>query len=418
MDTKPKLTEAERRELCARVDFLAVLAGDGVEVKRNGNHYLAKLRPDERTPSCHVYPPGVGRRGADGWTWKDYGDQAGGDALGYLLDVRGLQFMDAVREFSNRAGFVPECLRDADPNAKPAPATPRPAPVPVKPPGPPALSLDEQTTAAAIFLTALRYVFPDAQADARAYLKGRGCWNEGLESRGCWPVGCPAWVLPDEPEKTAFLLEVLANGPKPDLLLRAGLLKPAGDGKPLRLAWWDRVLLLACRAPDGRPAYFVGRRLDWKAGDRAGKYINQPTGAGAVRLPFGLPALYNAAGKDVLLVEGPLDAMGAWTLGWPAVAMLNRPQAHSYADRDGAAVRMLDPHLPALREARKIHVVPDADPGEKGDEGQALAAKLVGWLRAAGCRATLSTLADLCPDAPPDCKDLADVAAAMKPLPI
>jgi len=62
--------------------------------------------------------------------------------------------------------------------------------------------------------------------------------------------------------------------------------------------------------------------------------------------------------------------------------------------------------------------VPDADPGEKGDEGQALAAKLVGWLRAAGCRATLSTLADLCPDAPPDCKDLADVAAAMKPLPI
>ena len=54
--------------------------------------------------------------------------------------------------------------------------------------------------------------------------------------------------------------------------------------------------------------------------------------------------------------------------------------------------------------------MPDADPGPKGAEGEALAARLVGWLRFAGVRADLATLADLCPDAPTACKDLADIA--------
>jgi hypothetical protein len=57
-------------------------------------------------------------------------------------------------------------------------------------------------------------------------------------------------------------------------------------------------------------------------------------------------------------------------------------------------------------------VVPDADPGQKGAEGEALAARLVGWLRFAGVRAEVATLADLVPDAPEGCKDLADVAKA------
>ena len=38
--------------------------------------------------------------------------------------------------------------------------------------------------------------------------------------------------------------------------------------------------------------------------------------------------------------------------GWPAVALLPRLQAHDYADHDGAAARMLEAHLPALRDVR------------------------------------------------------------------
>ena len=71
---------------------------------------------------------------------------------------------------------------------------------------------------------------------------------------------------------------------------------------------------------------------------------------------------------------------------------------------------MLEAHLPALRSLRRVCVVPDADPGKKGAEGEVLASRLVAWLRAAGCRAEVSPLADLIPDISPDCKDLADVS--------
>jgi hypothetical protein len=99
-------------------------------------------------------------------------------------------------------------------------------------------------------------------------------------------------------------------------------------------------------------------------------------------------------------------------LGWPAVALLTRLQTHDYADRHGAAAVALEPHLPALRDVRRVRVVPDADAGAKGAEGEALAARLVGWLRYAGVQADVARLADLVPDAPEECKDLADIAQA------
>ena len=426
MNPEPrKLTDTDRAELCRRVDLLAVLEGDGVKVEKNGKAYVCALRRDERTPSCHVYPPGVGRKGAAGWTLKDYGDGWGGDALAYLVDRRGLPWWDAVAELCRLARWTPESLRDAEKSragcpridfrggglGPDTPQTPRRA-------EPPTMAQGDQWAAACAFLGAVVDLVPDAAAQGAAYLASRGCLPAG------WAGG--AWMLTGEDCRRVG--DRLARGPDADLLTRAGILKPAQDGKPVRLAWWDRVALLTCYDPEGCPAYFVGRRLDWKDGDRAGKYINQPTGAGAVRWPFNLPALYHAAGRldawpvkpapdkagDVLLLEGPLDALGAACLGWPAVALLNRPQAHNYADRDGAAARMLDAHLPALRAVRRVRVVPDADPGPKGAEGEALAARLVGWLRAAGCRAAVATLADLCPHAPEACKDLADAAAAAK----
>ena len=423
---RQKLTDTDRAELCRRVDFLAVLAGDGVDVRRNGTAYLCKLRPDERTASCHVYPPGVGKLGADGWTLKDYGDGWGGDALAYLVDKRGLPFADAVAELCRLGGWTPASwqTRPLDAPARP-PAAPRPAAGPAVPP---TLPPEAQARAVALFLDALLAADDEAGRDGALYLAGRGCLPPG------WAGG--AWVL--RAELCRPLADALAATPEADLLTRAGLLKPpAADGKPPRLPWWDRVALLACHDAGGRLAYLVGRRLDWTAGDRWGKYINQGTAGGAVRVPCNLPALYHAAGRlpawpvkpqpdkagDVLLVEGPLDALGAAALGWPAVALLTRLQAHDYADRDGAAARMLEAHLPALRDVRRVRVVPDADPGPKGAEGEALAARLVGWLRFAGVRADVARLVDLVPDAPEGCKDLADVAKArnnpptIQPLP-
>jgi len=414
-----RLTAEDRAELCRRLDLPALMAADGLEVRRDGGHLKAKLRPGERTASCCLYPPGAGRFGAKGWTFKDYGGDAAGDALGYLIDFRGLDYADAVNFAIETTRHRPKgwsgCARERL-SGPGRPERPKgclmPAPTPeARSAGhfAPCMSPEDQRTAALALMWAIEETYPGAAAAG----------EDALRARGCLPAdGLAVWMLPTD---TRALAELLAAGSDADLLARAGLLKPADGNKPARLAWWDETLLLGCHDAEGVLAYFVGRRMNWKPGDRFGKYINQSTQGGAVRLPFNLPALLVASGrmpahawkpakKDLLIVEGPTDALGAGCLGWPAVAMLNRPGAYSYADTDGAAARMLTPNLPALRDVSRVLVVPDNDPGDKGAEGMAQAYKLAAWLRGNGCRADVALLADLCPDAAAGCKDLADVA--------
>ena len=410
-----RLSDTDRATLCARASLLDLLAADGVDVRREGNHYAARLRPDDKTPSCKVWPPGTGKRGADGWTWHDYGSGKGGDALAYLVDVRGLAFMDAARLLGEKGGWMPEALQGPAPAGSP-PRKPAPRPEPPPQVEPVAvMNPDAQAAAVQIFLAELLAMNPAAAEGGRAYLRGRGCLPDG------WPD--LAFLL--RGDDCPRLAALLAAGPDAPAMVQAGILKPAEAGRPPRLVWWDRVCLLVCMDRRGRAAYLVGRRMDWKPGTAGGKYLNQSTAAGAVRLPFGLPCAYaqdpalagllpafpRSTAGDLLLVEGPLDALGAVALGWPAVAMLNRPQAAAdYLNRDTAAARMLDPHLPALRDCRRVVVMPDRDEGPKGDEGKRLALRLVAWLRAAGCRAEAQTLPDLFPDAPAECKDLAELA--------
>lgn len=407
----------DRAELCRRVNLKDLMEADGVACKAKGTGcWVCKLRPEEKTASCYVWDPNTGKAKEKGWTFHDYGSGQGGDVLAYLVDVRGLAYLAAARTLAESCGWWPASLRPADPNAPKPTATPRPVPVVPLKPELPILTPEEQADAVGLLLGALGELNPDTVRDGMDYIENRGCLPDG------WPI-CAALL---RAEDCGPLVDRLKD--EEDLLTRAGILKAPEDGKPLRLAWWGNVCLLWAFNTDYRPAYLVGRRVDWQPGDHAGKYINQPTRAGAVRLPVGLGALYAAAGDrvarlnftqfekekagDLLLVEGILDTLGAACLGWPALAMLNRPQAaRDYTERNTAAARMLEPHLPALRTCRRVVVVPDADKGDKGAEGKTLARRLVAWLRAAGCRAEMKTLGDLCPDAPTDCKDFADLAA-------
>lgn len=414
------LDQTDRAELCRRADFPALLAADGIELKKNGAAFVCAMR-NERTPSCYIYPPGVGRYGAAGWTWHDYGNEKGGDVLGYLVDVRGLDFLDAARLLAEMTHYWPEGLQPAENDpAKRATRPERPPTHAVTPPQnePPRMTMEEQGLAVFTLLATLSEIHPDTQRLGAEYLAGRGVL----------PRGWPSWTAYHLPaEACAPLAARLADLEGAANLARAGLLKLEA-GKAPRLAWWGENVLLVCHDGEAEPLYLVARRLDWAAGDRYGKYINQPCAAGAVRWPFNLPALYAATGNlpgwgydftrsELLLVEGPLDALGAAVLGWPAVALLNRPQAHGWNDRNGAAARMLEVHLPAMRSLPGVYVVPDNDPGEKGQTGYALAARLVAWLRAAGVKADLQTLGELCEHAPAECKDLADVAAYVKQHP-
>ncbi len=410
-----RLTDTDRAELCHRVDLAAMLTGDGVEVKRNGRAYVCKLRPDERTPSCHIYPPGTGTRGNRGWTFHDYGTDTGGDALAYLVDVRGMDYLDAARYMAEKAGWTPPSLGNGENN--PAKRPTRAEPDRGKVTTPPSLAepakmdLERQKDAAGAFLLELLAVYPEAAAKGAEYLAGRGVLTADLPPMA---YRLPVDVMPE-------LCRRLAEGPDVALLTAAGLMKPPEDGKPLRLQWgpWaGDVLLVAHHDRDAVPAAFIARRINHRAGDAVGKYLQQTYSNGANRLPYGLLTLYRPAGirwkptrPELLVVEGCLDALGAARMGWAALAPGLRLRAADYTDRHGAAVLMLEPHLARLRDFARVLVIPDADAGDKGAEGLALAAPLVGWLRAAGCRADLLTVPELCPEAPPECKDLADVAA-------
>ncbi len=405
------LTKADRAELCRRADLPALMEADGIEIRRAGAGLVCKLRPDEKNPSCHIYAPGTGKRGAEGWTFHDYGGTLSGDALAYMVDVRGMPFADAAQLLINRTGYTPAGWKGTPqdrPAGKPAQRT---APAIAAPPPPPPMPQEWQLDAAAAFMLGIDAAAPDAANKGEAYLARRGCLPAGMPP--------PCWVL--EKDDLPPLAALLLSDPDAEALARAGILITPADGKPARLAWWDRVALLGCYNREGVLAYYIARRLDWKTGDAFGKYINQPTAGGAVRMPFNLPALYAAAGRlpawpvqyarrELLLVEGPLDALGAGVLGWPAVALLNRPQARRPDDDAPACCRMLEANLAALLDCPRVLIVPDADAGPKGAEGEALAARLVGWMRRAGIKADLAPLADLLP-LPADCKDLADVAA-------
>lgn len=427
---EPKPAPIDRTALCQRVDLLALLAGDGVSARKSGSTYLCAIR-NERTPSCHLYPPGVGRRAAAmKWTWHDYGTGQGGDALDYLVKIRGMSEPDAVAELCRVNGEPAPAWQGTRPGGPVR--RPDPTPATKTPPRLRAgyrMALDAQTGAAVHFLDTLLELDPTAPDQGAAYIRGRGVLPDG------WPAIAYRVNVGTMPA----LLGRLAHSPHKDAMLEAGLLKPPEAGKPLRLqwgAWAGDVVLLVHHTPAGVPVAFIARRVDVKPGDAVGKYLQQTYARGAVRHAFGLPSLYASAGDkdmadvwplgrgpgrrdELLVLEGTLDALGAVRLGWPALGLSMRPQATRHDDRDGAAARMLEAHLGTMRDMRRVRVVPDNDPGEKGAEGEALAARLVAWLRYAGVRADVATMRELCPDMPADCKDMADVAAMMckeKPL--
>lgn len=394
-----RITDEDRAELCTRVDFVGILEEDGIPCKKKGKRYVCALR-DERTPSCYVWPPEVGCRASMGWTWKDYGTGQGGDALGYLVDVRGLLYLQALEELARRAGWWPPSLGTRPPDApgdtNAAGAISQHTPARQRPAGPEPMAMGGQVLAVEAFLAHLLRLVPDACKDGDAYLAARGVLPQGMAGL--------AYLLPADACRP-LAAQLAKDAEHRALYLQAGLLRHPEDGKPQRLNWWGRTCLLPCCLATGRPAYLVGRRLDLVDG-KGPKYVNQYGGAGAVRVPYGMPALAAAIGKpadgrpwpkarELLLVEGALDALGAAVLGWPALALLTRLQAHSYQDRHGAAANALNPLLGAMLGFDLVRVVPDNDSGLKGLEGQALATRLVAWLRHAGVRANLATLVDL-----------------------
>jgi hypothetical protein len=89
----------ERRELCASINFPALIARDGFQIIQRGASIRTAFRA-ETTPSVSI------RQKEGGWLWFDFGSGEGGDVLSYLCDIRGLPFSDAIAELRSLAGVI------------------------------------------------------------------------------------------------------------------------------------------------------------------------------------------------------------------------------------------------------------------------------------------------------------------------
>ncbi len=87
---------AELDEIRARVPLPELIASLGVELKKKGREYLG-LCPfhSERTPSFTVVP---------GQFWHCFGCGAHGDAISFLMRVKGIEFTAAVETLADRSG--------------------------------------------------------------------------------------------------------------------------------------------------------------------------------------------------------------------------------------------------------------------------------------------------------------------------
>src|SRR5262245_64325271 len=93
------------QDLLARVDIVDVV-GRTVELKRGGQNFLG-LCPfhGEKTPSFTVSPSKQ--------FFHCFGCGAHGSAVGFLMDLRGLPYVEAVRDLAQQAGItVPESSGD------------------------------------------------------------------------------------------------------------------------------------------------------------------------------------------------------------------------------------------------------------------------------------------------------------------
>jgi hypothetical protein len=431
------IDDDERAELCAAFDLKAEMELRGYVVKQKGNHFVTAIR-EERTASCCVYPPFVGKLGEKGWTYCDYGaDGRPGDALGFLVDVEQMPFLEAVEYMAGRSGYIPRGVADSKKRRAGEKITPsqstqshRKTQRKVRTAGktsPPVIAKEEQSELVSRFLDKLQEIDPTSRDRGFFYVRNRGCLIPRhqfipffLRAVNAERAG-ELWKTPgNQFVEMAYALSAEASKQVAAALLAendgerfeaAGLV----SRKSGRCLWRNETVLFVCRDLDLSPLYLVGRPTETKKGP---KYISQSCQGGAIRYPFGLPSLIlpsqgwpledNARPGELVITEGAMDALASMSFGLPALAMLSRPSAGGVKDDYSAAHRMLSPHIELLQEKKQILVLPDNDAGEKGQLGRKKAGELVGWLKARGCAAKIAKMEEVSEACKPDSNDLCE----------
>lgn len=264
-------------ELRARTPLAAVI-GRRVKLSRSGRHWKGCCPfHNEKSPSFYVYEDG----------YHCFGCGAHGDAVGFVMQSQGLQFLEAVELLAGEVGLdVPK-------------ATPASAEAEQR-----RLDLHGVLEAAAR-LYQHRLHQPEG-ARALDYLRGRGLTDETIARFGLGWSG----------EGRGALASVLAAQDIQVLMLvEAGLMRESEDGRPPYDLFFNRVMF-PIRDRRGRVISFGGRIL----GDGQPKYVNGPETSlfSKRRTLYGLDLAREAArnGAAVVAVEGYMDVIALHQAGF------------------------------------------------------------------------------------------------------
>ena len=327
-------------ELRARTQ-LSTLVGRTVKLTRAGREHKACC-PFHHEKSASFYV------NDDKGFYHCFGCSQHGDAIGWLVDGRGLSFVDAVKELADAAGLA---LPAPDPQAAARDAR--------------AAGQHDVMAAAAEWYAA--QLATHAGSEARDYLNRRGIAEATIAD----------FALGFAPDRRDALKTALARFGDA-ALIEAGLLiepKDFGDDKPP----YDRFrgrLMIPIRDPRGRVIAFGGRII----GVGEPKYLNSPDtplfdkGRTLYNLDKAAPAARKA--DRLIVVEGYLDVIALAQVGIvEAVAPLGTALTEAQLERlwrvvdvpmlcfdgDGAgkkaAIRAIERALPLMSADRSLRFI-------------------------------------------------------------
>ena len=265
-------------ELRARTP-LPALAARRVKLARSGRQWKGCCPfHGEKTPSFYVYDD----------HFHCFGCGAHGDAISFVMQSQGADFMEAVQQLAAEAGLeVPKPSPEAAETERRR------------------LDLAEVLARAAAAFQ--RRLFLPEGARALAYLRDRGLSEATIRRFGL------GW----SPGRGALAAELAGTGIAADRLIEAGLLQPPEDAAPAREFFFERVMF-PIRDRRGRAVSFGARTL----GEGQPKYLNGPETAlfSKRRSLYGLDFARESArsGADVIVVEGYMDVIALHQAGFAA----------------------------------------------------------------------------------------------------
>jgi DNA primase len=256
---------------------LHALVGRRVKLVRSGRQWSGCCPfHDERTPSFYVYDD----------HFHCFGCGAHGDAITFVMQSQGADFMDAIRLLAAEAGLeIPKPSRAAEAAEK--------------------RRLDLHAVLEAAAASFQRRLFlPESRAPL-AYLRGRGLSEETIRRFGLGWAG---------EGRGALTAELARQGIESAVLLEAGLARDSENGRTTDF-FFNRIMF-PIRDQRGQVISFGGRIL----GDGQPKYINGPetTLFAKRRGLYGHDLAREAVrtGAPLLVVEGYMDVIALHQAGF------------------------------------------------------------------------------------------------------